>query len=280
MARCGCGSVCGCALVAGAGITVTGGGSPANPWVVSTEIADCDDVRDCFEGSGSILYDPDVGQFEVCISALAPNNLTTDINGCLLVPPGNNAVVTGCGIDGTGIAGDPLRAEVSTWTFPCTLNATNAMGIYCDPANGTLRGEPKIHTYGETVVDNRTYPNIVVPAAVDAPADLFSATFTNPDPCRAMNLWIEQEVDVDLNLPPGGSAEYGHSTDATYKTSNEGNATTFNNHVQTSRVFLHATNVAPGANSTRNLTVTIGQGQGGATYNRIQVFLRAMWFPA
>jgi hypothetical protein len=87
MARCGCASnVCGCKVEAGPGITVTGSGSPADPYVVSGEGAefDCDGVRACFTGGDSInLTDGDI---DLCLSTDAGNTATLGTDGCLFVP--------------------------------------------------------------------------------------------------------------------------------------------------------------------------------------------------
>lgn len=276
MARCGCGGQCQCAHISGDGVTVTGSGTPNNPWVSNATIADCADVRQCLTGGDALNYDQATGDFDVCLSSDAGNNLTLGTDGCLYAPVGSNAVTAGCGLAGNGTVGSPLVANTQPWAFPCDPE-TGGSAISCD-ANGELRGEPKYAFYYDQLSETRNYPNLVVPAGFDVTADTFTFTWTNPDPCRSVITILEREVDVDFDLPPGAGASSGHGTDEMTYTRNTGTTTINDQHTQTTKVFRQALVIPPGGTDTSNLAVTVGRGTNGATYNRIQVFIRAMMF--
>jgi hypothetical protein len=274
MARCGCGGAdCGCSLQAGDNVTVSGSGSSANPWIVNA-ITDCTEVRTCHVAGSGTTYDPTDGSFDVCISPNANNGLTQDVNGCLYVQMGASTVTAGCGLTGTGAPADPIRAATGAWPYACDI-LTRASNIFCDSA-GQLRGEPRgqvsFHSFGET----RNYANLAVPGGFDQPGDSFQTTITNPDPCRPAFILVEREADVDFNLPPNSGAAYGHSTDEMFFFANTGSVNANDIHTQTTKVFALGATVAPGANQIVSFDVTLGRGFGGATYNRIQVFIRAM----
>lgn len=228
MSRCGCDGPCGCSLQAGPGATVSGSGSPTDPWIISS-------------------------------AATAP--------------------AIGPGLTGTGAAATPIKANVSTWTWPCT-QTSSASKIYVNPTTGALEGEPPYHTYGENFSEIRLYPSPLVPVPADTTVDTFSKIFVNPDPCRAMNLYTEQELDVDVTLPPGGRAEVGMSNDGMWTLTNAGSSTVTEQHIQTTKSFIGQSNIPPGGSATRTLIVALGRGLAGATYTRIQVVLRALWLPA
>lgn len=249
MARCGCaGGECACSVTGGEGVTVTGSGSIGDPFVVNAE-ASCDTVRTCLSGTDGIEYTPGSGVIRANIQ-------------------------TGCGLTGNGRAATPLTAAVSAWSFPCDLE-DNAGRVYCD-ADGLLRSEPRgmvdFHSFQEV----RNYADLLVPAGFDQPGDSFQTDVTNPDPCRPAFLLVEREADVDFILPPGAGAAYGHGTDEMYFLRNTGTTTINDAHTQTTKVFALAALLAPGASVPVTFDVTLGRGSGGATYNRIQVFIRAM----
>lgn len=74
MARCGCGSsLCNCTVIAGAGVTVTGSGTSANPYIVSTGTVPCSVVRPCISAGNGASYDSSTGVITARLSG-DPNN--------------------------------------------------------------------------------------------------------------------------------------------------------------------------------------------------------------
>lgn len=202
MARCGCGSVCGCALQAGTGTTVTGSGTPANPWIVSS-VVNCADVRTCLSAQNSATYNPTTGVIGVCLSTDAGNTITRGADGCLFVPSGNNSVVTGCGITGTGLPASPLRAN--TVTPPVGCPESEFTDVYCR-ADGTLAGQPeRVHATmeGSAFVGSNTINNL-------APADgsfhtiaTTTGTIVNPSACYSMRVQLRAGISHAQYVPRG-----------------------------------------------------------------------------
>lgn len=323
MARCGCtaSETCNCAVEAGSGVSVTGNGTSANPYVVGIDTIDCSQVRPCIaagngatynsgsgilaarlsnaagnlmafgpdgglyattdcaqtraclsEGNG-IDYNPATGVISARPSTDGGNNLTFGGDGGLFVPPGST-VFAGCGITGDGSVGDPVAANVGAWPYPCSLDTFGGV-VACD-STGVLRSEPRGMVSFTSFTEARTYADLAVPAGFDQPGDTFATNVTNPDTCRPALVLVEREADVDFVLPAGAGAAYGHSTDEVYFTRNTGTTTINDAHVQTTKVFALGALLGPGASVPVTFDVTLGRGTAGATYNRIQVFIRAL----
>lgn len=272
MARCGCGGgLCNCSVQGGTGVSVSGSGSAANPYVVSAETS-CEDVRGCLSAGPGIAYDAGTGEFSAEVSATPGNNLTVGPDG-LFVPTGAATVNTGCGLSGDGSGGAPLAIAVGTWPYPCDPDTAGGV-IVCAP-DGTLRGEPRGQVNYQQVQETRTYADLAVPNELTV-VDTFQLNITNPDQCRAAVVLVEREVDVDFVLPAGAGASYGHDTDQMYYMRNTGSSTMTDVHTQTTKVYQAVTSLAPGAGALVQLPVTMDRGSGGATYNRIQCFIRAI----
>jgi hypothetical protein len=193
-------------------------------------------------------------------------------------PTGLRAALTtgACGLTGNGSAASPLAARVRPWPYTCPVDA-NAGGVYCD-TTGTLRSEPRGRALTFSFTEQRNYANLAVPAGQDVVIDSFETNVTNPDPCREAVLIVERELDVDFVLPAGAGAAYGHSTDEMVYHRNTGSSTETDFHVQTTKVFGLAAPLAAGASSALTFDVTLGRGSGGATWNRVQVFIRTFMF--
>lgn len=212
---------------------------------------------------------------------IAGPNVTVDGSGST----GNPYVVsaappeTGCGLTGEGSQSSPLAAAVGSWPYPCDIDS-QAGGVYCDTA-GVLRSEPRpVYSFVQASV-NETFPaNPAVPATANADGTTVatrSLAIPNPDPCREAIVLIEVEVDVDFVIPAGGRAGYFVFQDEMYRFQNQGNSTVFDVHTQTTKVLGHRT-IPPGGTISFNVDIGMGWGAGGATYNRIQSFIRAMIF--
>lgn len=130
MARCGCGEECACTVQGGTGTTVTGSGTPANPYVITSTGATCDQVRPCLSGGTGVTYNPATG----VISAGAPS--CNDVRPCLSAGPGityNSATgviaadpqatdcpaVRGCISGGAGITYNPATGVISAGAPNC-----------------------------------------------------------------------------------------------------------------------------------------------------------------
>ncbi|WP_327594717.1 hypothetical protein [Streptomyces chartreusis] len=250
---------------------MSGSGSAANPYVVSAETS-CEDVRGCLSAGPGIAYDAGTGEFSAEVSATPGNNLTVGPDG-LFVPTGAATVNTGCGLSGDGSGGAPLAIAVGTWPYPCDPDTAGGV-IVCAP-DGTLRGEPRGQVNYQQVQETRTYADLAVPNELTV-VDTFQLNITNPDQCRAAVVLVEREVDVDFVLPAGAGASYGHDTDQMYYMRNTGSSTMTDVHTQTTKVYQAVTSLAPGAGALVQLPVTMDRGSGGATYNRIQCFIRAI----
>lgn len=204
------------------------------------------------------------------------NRLALGSDGALFVPP-PDPIATDCGLTGDGTTGAPLAAAVQPWPYDCDVD-TEAGGVYCDSA-GNLRSEPRGRYEYVTGTLNESFPNLPVPTT-GPPGTLVTTReleITNPDPCRPAIAITSVEVDVDFNIPPGGQAAYFLYNDEMYKFENQGSAAVTDVHTQTVKV-LGNTTLPPGGTVTVQAAINLGQGAGGATYNRIQHFLRAMIF--
>ncbi|MEU0181393.1 hypothetical protein ABZ312_09410 [Streptomyces sp. NPDC006207] len=278
-------------------VTVSGTGTAGDPYQVSAAVipdpappgggtnllhagpdgvyVECADVRGCISADGGAAYDPATGIITADLSADAGNQLVLGTDGGLLVPPAAEPTVdTACGLTGDGSTAAPLAVATAAWPYPCDVDALG--GVISCGTDGVLRGEPRTQVSFFNFTESRNYADLTVPAGFDNVVDTFSTTFTNPDTCRPAMLVVERELDVDFNLPAGAGAAYGQDTDEVYYTRNTGTSTINDAHVQTTKLFLHTTNVPPGGSATVNFPVTLGRGSAGATYNRIQVFLRGL----
>ncbi|WP_143675846.1 hypothetical protein [Streptomyces milbemycinicus] len=235
---------------------------------------DCDEARACFSAGDGAAYDVATGVISARASADAGNNLAIGGDGGLFVPTGAATVTAGCGLTGDGSGSAPLAVSTGTWPYPCDPASVGGV-VVCD-ANGVLRSEPRGRVSFTSYSESRTYADLTVPSAADTVVDTFTTTATNPDPCRGALLLVEREVDAFFTLPAGAGASYGQDTDGVYYLRNTGSSTMTGAHTQTTKLYQHTLSLAPGATATVNLPVTMGRGSGGATYDRIQVFIRAL----
>lgn len=256
MPRCSCGGLrCSCSVIAGPGVTVAGNGSTSAPFVISAGdgggTVTCDQVRPCLSAGPGIEYDP--------------------ATGIIAAPPAD--LVTGCGLTGAGTDGSPLAAATGAWPYECPIDAIGGV-VACDSA-GVLRSEPRGFVAAYSYTETRTYTNLAVPAGFDQLADTFTTTVTNPG-CRPALVWLEREVDVDFDLPAGAGAAYGHGGDEVAYHRNTGSSVEQDFHVQTTKSFGLADTLLVGETRPLPFEITLGRGSGGATYNRIQIFIRVL----
>jgi hypothetical protein len=277
--------------------TVTGTGAAGDPYIVSSEVIldpappgggsnliqegpdglflECAQVRTCLTAGDGVTYDETTGTIaaEGTVVEAGPGVTVTGTGSAAdpyevsATPPG-----TGCGLTGDGSAGAPLTAMVGTWPYPCDVDA-NAGGVYCD-SSGQLRSEPRgqiTHQQDQQVLD---FADVAVPAAQDTEVATHTMTVNNPDACRPAFLLMEGEVDADFNLPAGAGAALGIATDETWYLRNSGTTAILDTHAQATKVVAGGT-IPAGGSLNFTLSIRMGRGSGGATYNRVQSFLRA-----
>ena len=114
MARCGCAATdaCNCAVSAGSGVTVSGSGTPGNPYVVSVDTIDCDQVRPCISAGQGASYNPVSGIVAARLSPGVGNQIEFAPDGGLYVDT-DCTTVRGCLSEGNGIDYDPLTGTIA-----------------------------------------------------------------------------------------------------------------------------------------------------------------------
>ena len=276
-------------------LTLSGDGSAATPYQVTGAVrldatppgggsnlihsnadglyVECADIRGCISEGDGIDFDPATGVISARPSADAGNTLEIGSDGGLLVPPATApALTTGCGLTGDGAAASPLAANTQAWPYPCPVD-DNGGGVYCD-STGALRSEPRGVTQFTQQHIGTDFNNVAVPTATDVVVLTRNFAVDNPDPCRPAFVIVEQELDVDFNLPAGAGAAAGQGTDEMEYIANRGSTTATDVHVQTTKVFNLAGGIPAGGTANIVFEVTLGRGTNGATYNRIQTFIR------
>ncbi|MER7742303.1 hypothetical protein ABTX34_28980 [Streptomyces sp. NPDC096538] len=285
--------------------SVTGTGAGGDPYVVSADVildpappggganlleagpdglyVECADVRGCLTAGAGIDYDAGTGTISAEGTVVqAGTGVTVGGTGTAADPYEVSAVPpdTGCGLIGDGSAGAPLAAAVTAWPYPCDVDA-NAGGVYCDGA-GQLRSEPRgmARYISEQQVLNPA--DLPVPVAEDTEVATQTLVIDNPDSCRPAFVIIESEVDADFNLPPGAGAALGITTDEMSYLRNSGTTTILDTHIQGTKVVSFGSDpgqlIPPGGSINFVLSIRMGRGSGGATYNRVQSFARAFVF--
>ncbi|WP_405961295.1 hypothetical protein OG235_37175 [Streptomyces sp. NBC_00024] len=252
MANCCGSSRCTCRVVAGPGITVDGNGSPGAPYVIGGG------------GGGTTVVEAGTGV------TVTGTGTATDPYEVSAVPP-----ETGCGLTGDGSAASPLAAVVAAWPYPCDADA-NAGRVYCD-SSGQLRSEPRGMVTIQQDQQTLNVADLAVPAPQDTEVATHQHTVTNPDPCRPAFVISETEVDADFNLPAGAGAAIGIGTDEMSYLRNSGSTAILDTHIQGTKVLSGGT-IPPGGSVTFTVSIRMGRGSGGATYNRVQSFHRAFVF--
>lgn len=247
------------------GLWAPGGGPGGGLSSVSTTDSDCID----FSGNGTpgtpLTATP-------VIAAVSGNLLSCAVGGLRAV-----LATQACGLVGDGTPGSPLGVNVGTWAWPCDID-THGGGVYCD-SDGRLRADPPSRFYFDQQHINTSYANLAVPAGMDVAIEDRTLIVDNPDPCRDAYVILEFELDVDFNLPAsGGAAASGIATDEVTFVRNSGSTAINDAHTQVTKVIDNNPVLAPGASFNGTLAVTMGRGAGGATYNRIQTFIRAFKF--
>ncbi|MFJ4469620.1 hypothetical protein ACIP2X_19330 [Streptomyces sp. NPDC089424] len=260
-------------MEAGTNVVVSGSGSAANPYVISAETP-CENVRACLSAGDGISFNQATGEIAADLSGQAGNNVTIGPDGGLYVPTAGGAVLSGCGLDGDGTASSPLVVATGTWPYPCNINNYGSV-IACD-SNGRLRGEPRGSVSFASYSENRSYADIVIPAAQNTVLDSFTVNVTNPDPCRSALVLTEREIDVYVVLPAGASAGTGQAGDEMYYMRNSGTSTIVGTHAQGTKLLAETTLLAPGATMPVTLNATGGRGAGGAYYYQIHFIIRSL----
>lgn len=272
---------CTCTLVAGPGIEIDGGGGASNPYVISApdaggeptviQAGDTDTVDTTVTGTGTAA-DPVIVSADVRLDESPPGG------GSNLIQTGPDGLFveldTGCGLTGDGSSAEPLAAAVAAWPYACDVD-TYAGRTYCD-SSGEIRSEPLPRAEYQGTASNLSYPATPVPTTPEEEIEVRPFTITNPDACRPAFVILEQELDVDFDLPPGGGAMAAIADDDMYYDANTGLSTIRKAHVQVCKVLNRT--IPPGGSLSLPFSVRMGRGSGGATFDRIQTAQRAYIF--
>src|SRR6188768_607134 len=113
MARCACGGTsCNCSLRAGPGITVSGTGSAANPFVVSAEPTTCTAIRACISAGSGASFNAATGVVSARPSTDPGNLLSFGTDTGLYVTTDCTAV-RACLTEGDGVDYDPVAGVIA-----------------------------------------------------------------------------------------------------------------------------------------------------------------------
>ncbi|GGZ23181.1 hypothetical protein GCM10010387_15360 [Streptomyces inusitatus] len=113
MARCGCGGgACNCSIDAGSGVTVSGSGTPANPFVISATALDCAVVRPCISAGQGATYNSGTGVVAARPSTDAGNTIQFGGDGGLYAAT-HCPTVRQCLSEGDGIDYNPATGVIS-----------------------------------------------------------------------------------------------------------------------------------------------------------------------
>lgn len=247
MARCGCGASGGGTVVNGPNTTVTGSGTPANPYQIAA-VTNCDEVRGCLTSSSGLAVDPTTGAI---------------------------TVATGPGLLGVGSTADKVRANVAAWTYPGPVSG--AQNVFTDPSTGQLKSPPIQVMDFVALSVSRTYADLpVTTGGSDVDADVFAIPLANPDPNRSCIVVIEREVKVRFTLPPGSTASFAMDGADCGRQWNMGSSSVTGAGVQVTRMFKQGT-LGPSGTGTYNLHVGTLNGTGGSTYSQINVSVRVLY---
>jgi len=182
-------------------------------------------------------------------------------------------------LTGDGSAGSPLAAAVTTWPYACDISDSGS-GIYCDPATGELRGDPKPYSSSSSQFFRQDFnPPLPGPTGTNEVVATFCGTFTNPDPCRPATLILSREIDITADLGPGSAIETGQSGDNMTRVRNLTNQTYQGWHDQNTKVLGQGT-VAPGASVNVCFDATAGRSEGTTNITSVQGILRAFFITA
>jgi hypothetical protein len=244
------------------GLYSVGGGGGGGLTFVSTADTNCLDI------SGNGTPGTPLSAAPI-INAAAGNLLTCTATGLRAA-----LTVAACGLTGTGAPASPLAVNTGAWPYPCSVDTFGGV-VACD-STGRLRSEPRGYMFQNQTTANTSYANITVPAALDTFVESRFHLVANPDTCRESFTLVELELDVDFDLVAGAGGAAGMYTDEMYYHRNTGATTEQDFHIQTTKVIaMTPFNLAVGANNNFQFDVRMGRGSGGATYNRIQTFIRA-----
>ncbi|MBC9729249.1 hypothetical protein [Streptomyces sp. TRM68367] len=184
---------------------------------------------------------------------------------------------TGCGLTGDGSDEAPLTVAVGAWPYACDI-AASSTGVYCDPATGQLRGEPKPYSSSSSQFFSQTFsPPLPGPTGINETIATFCATFVNPDPCRPATLIVSREVDITVDLGPNSAIETGQTGDNMTRVRNLSNQTYQGWHDQNTKVLGQGF-VAPGASVDVCFDATAGRSEGTTNITSVQGILRAFFF--
>lgn len=233
---CGCGgnalTTCNC-VVQGEG--VTGAGNPDNPYVVNPlrttlAVVDSPTIDHTLTGSPAAGYSLTSG---AKISGQAQNALVAGSDGGLYVPQGaQGALVTGCGLVGTGAAATPLRLaspqtvsgyaaggatvtytaaqfnagqSVTTANMVTITNPSTCQSMICEIQGGGRIRFSNLDTYVSAWAGTITFTLLRGGTDVGILQSLQAGRRTN----NSEYYWVENYPPAPVTLAPGASATWG-----------------------------------------------------------------------
>lgn len=213
---------------------ITGTGAAATPWIISANVKISASPDNCLsanpdglfiqcpDGSDTIVQDGTLTSVSGTGTISDPYIVNADVQGntTVLDTVTVNASVTGAGTAGNpwvisanvipacGLVSTPagLAVNVSAWPFAC--DEDNGTGIYCDPDNGVLRGDPP-----HTSVSGRITGIEVVTVDLDTAGtvELIDTVLVNPSTCRSMVFTFTVETGWSYDISPGTTAIFTSS---------------------------------------------------------------------
>ncbi|WP_030236770.1 hypothetical protein [Streptomyces sp. NRRL S-350] len=223
--------------------TVTGAGTAASPYVVSSVVKldpappgggtnlikaganglylECAQVRTCISEGPGIDYDPATGVIKAQISTDAGNQTKIGTDGGLFSPAAA-ALVTGCGLDGVGTAADPLvvvpEAGQEAWSATWTCDAPTHSTLKCDPTTGKLWTPPEHYSAEDHIYVDHFTGGFLTPIGpsggwrlVDAGANQqfnLPANFVGND-CRTYGYVVGNTGNFDIEYTTGSVFDVG-----------------------------------------------------------------------
>lgn len=226
MARCSCGSgLCNCSVTAGEGVTVTGSGSIANPYIVSAGSPPCSVIRPCISATDGVAYNAATGVITADLSSDAGNTIVLGSDSGLYVPTGAATVTVGCGLTGDGTPGTPVAvapaAGQAAWSASWSCAVAAHSTLKCDPVDGTLWTPPEHFTSADHIYQEHMAPSIpsigptggwTVLAPGGTPAVVswnVPANFLG-NQCRRWSYSAHNHASFDINYDAAATFEVGY----------------------------------------------------------------------
>ncbi|PWI15953.1 hypothetical protein DI272_18635 [Streptomyces sp. Act143] len=193
-------------------VTVTGTGTAGDPYVVSGDVIVAPEQNGVEASPSGLLVAP---------SADAGNRLAFGADNRLYVPPD----VIGCGLQGDGTAGDPLRAfpiaGSDAWADHWDCTDVDHSTLKCDPNTGALWTPPEHYTAADHIYQEHMNPvvsnigptggwaflqpgGVAAVVAFDVPANFLG------NECRLWSYTSHVHASIDISASSTATFELGY----------------------------------------------------------------------